>query len=194
MKTLYKIYLYSFPFVNAFALTETVNWSIVLGLLLIAGAFISPYHRIKLCAIDFAVALFFVSIFISNIINIPLLDSKQVNHTMAWMVCFTLFFYVNRLYLRSLPIETVYKILTRIFLILVCFCIAEFVVSTFGGSDLNEIIPRPQGSSYEAGFLGFVKRSRGFFPNLAMLGCTLHLLILLYSIGRSTTEVARSKR
>lgn len=184
MKNLYKLFLFSFPFLQAFALTDAISMPVLIGAILALTIPVLHFNvRFKWTNIDRAIVLFFLSILVSNLYNINHFSSKQLNHSISWIVCFFCFYLVNRIYLKIVPVETVVKLLKLTYILVVAFCICEFSLRTFASIDVNNYIPRPSGQEYSPAFLGLTWfRSRAFFSESAEAGMyiTLTFPFILY--------------
>ncbi len=147
-----------------------------MGIILAFGILVSGDQKIKPHIVDFGIIFFLVSLSLTNIVNVELMDGKQLNHSISWLVCFLLFFYVNRFCLKLLPIEEIYVVIVRCYLLVTVFAIVEFLSRLVLGIDLNGFIPRPGGQQYEATFLGLIlQRSRAFFSESAHAGMYIAL-------------------
>ena len=98
-------------------------------------------------------------------------NARSLNHTVAYIVSFLLFyvaikFTLNNLFDKSKIIRLVLKLLTYTTILNALYACIEFVASNFIGLNLNDYVPRPseEEAFYDASVLELFYRARGFAP------------------------------
>lgn len=184
---LFRIFLCSLPFVHAFAFTQTVNLTIVMGVILLVFLPFSQYRAFRPSLIDAVIPVYVFTIVLSDILNFNILSGRTINHTIAWSVCLLLFFYVPRFYIKSISAQSFFRILTGTYILVTVFSGLEFLSANVYGVDFNEYIPRPSVQDYMAGFMGGLLRSRAFFSESGYAGMYMALMypFALYWLSRN---------
>lgn len=173
---LFRIFLCSLPFVHAFAFTDTVNLTIVVGVVLLILLPFSRNRTFRPSLIDAVIPVYIFTIVLSDVMNISILSIRTINHTLAWNVCLLLFFYIPRLYIKSVSAHTFFKIITGTYILVSAFAVLEFLSANVAGVDFNDYIPRPWAQDYVAGFMGGLLRSRAFFTESGYAGMYMALI------------------
>lgn len=169
------LYIFSMPFVSAFAFTPIISCSLIFAVFLFLMMGIRFLQSLKLpygfMGIDIAiVSLLLFLISFSFVIN-GWGNSKSFNHTIAYLSTFLLFYIAVKFILFNAPdknkiFKRVLKAITYITLISAIYANIEFIVSNVFDINLNDYIPRPTEAEafYNAIVLGEFYRARGFAP------------------------------
>jgi hypothetical protein len=169
------LYIFSMPFISAFAFTLIISWSLIFACFLFFLMVIKVLKGLKAPAgfVGHDVVIVFLLLFLitfSFLIN-GWGNSKSFNHTIAYLSTFLLFYIAVKFVLfnakdSSKLFKKALKALAYITIICAIFGNIEFVLDNFFGININDYIPRPNeiASFYNATVLGVFYRSRGFAP------------------------------
>lgn len=163
-------YIYSLPFVSAFALTGTITISLLLSILMMAAvireilitkpSFTFPYNYIIIIAV-----VFWASAVLSYVFN-SFGFAKSINHLLAYSTVVFLFLLTPLLYLyvfqKHIKQQKILKAIFQITLFCTVFTIIEFVAKNTLDIDINEFLPRPTLTQYDALAISLFQRARGF--------------------------------
>jgi hypothetical protein len=181
------LYIITIPFVSAFAFTPIVSFSLIfatvvfcLMLMKLLATLCFPPGFI---GIDLVIIfLFLVLVIVSFAIN-GLGNSKSLNHTIAYLSSFLLFYVAIKFSFfnaenKQKLFKKVLSLITYITIISAIFGIAEFVSSNLFNINLNDYIPRPTETAtfYNATVLGAFYRARGFAPESGHFAFMLELI------------------
>ena len=167
------LYIFTMPFVSAFAFTGTISLPLIvaLALFILMGIKIIRSGKLPKDFVGFdlvMVMLFLFLVLFSYVIN-GLNNSKSFNHTVAYLTTFLLFYVAIKFTLFDLGDEKrvfirVLQFITFITVTGALFANLEFISSNFFDLNINEYIPRPSEEEgfYEASVLGVFYRARGF--------------------------------
>ena len=183
MRILIALFIFCFPFINAFAFTSTINLDIVLGFSILVIVPFSKYIKYKINNLDLFVFLFYIIITISFFVNSSSINSRYLNHYIAWSTTLLLFYFTIGLVIKCLKIEYVFKILVAIYSITLFFIVLEFVLYNFFLIDIQKFIPRvDRDHIYDATFLFLLRRPRCFFsePGYAAMFIAIIFPIISY--------------
>jgi len=167
------LYIFTMPFVSAFAFTNIISLPLIFAVILFMLMSIRIIRAGKLPGgfIGFDLVIIFLFLFLtifSYAIN-GWGNSKSLNHTIAYLATF-LFFYVSIKYTlfniqdSNLIFKRVLQFITYTTIISAVYANAEFISSNLFSLNLNEYIPRPneEQAYYDAMVLGLFYRARGF--------------------------------
>ncbi|MGN6267677.1 MAG: O-antigen ligase family protein [Ginsengibacter sp.] len=169
------LYILTMPFVSAFAFTGTISWPLILAVFLFlvmlvkiiqAAAFPSDFIGFDLVIIF----LFLLIVAFSFLIN-GWGNSKSLNHTVAYLSTFLLFYVAIKFTLFSAPdkkpvLKRTLQFITYTTIISALYGNTEFISANVFHINLNDYIPRPTEDEawYDATVLGVFFRARGFAP------------------------------
>lgn len=177
---IFYLFIFSFPFTHAFAVTGTINLSVVLGSIL----FLLYLNRqkVNISTPHIILYMFLLNILLSVSVNINTINVKTVNHSIAWFTSILLFFVVPYSLFNESVIKKGYKALYISFYITVLFGFFEFLDVNILHLKIVNLIPRPSGESYDPLFIAGV-RARSFFTESGYFGMftALILPIILYA-------------
>ena len=88
----YVLYIFSFPFVHAFAISGTINFSVLLSLSLLI--YLLYKHYVILNVQVGILCLLLLNIYVSFLLNISDGNLKLISHSAAWTTSILLFFIV----------------------------------------------------------------------------------------------------
>jgi len=163
------------PFVSAFAFTGTISWPLIFAvfLFLIMGAKIIqrgalPPHFL---GFDLVIIFFFLFIVVFSYFINGWGNSKSLNHTVAYLSTFLLFYVAIKFSFFSAPdknllLKRILQFITYTTILSALYGNVEFISSNVFGLNLNDYIPRPSEVEawYDATVLGLFYRARGFAP------------------------------
>jgi hypothetical protein len=167
------LYIFTMPFVSAFAFTNILSLPLIFAVFLFILMGISIIRSGKLpenfLGLDLIIIFFFLFLVIFSFIVNGWGNAKSLNHTIAYLTTFLLFYVAitftlfnikdkNRLFKKVLQFITLTTIISAV------YANAEFISSNFFNLNLNDYIPRPneEQTYYEALVLSFFYRARGF--------------------------------
>lgn len=176
---IFYLFIFSFPFTHAFAISGTINLSIILGSILFL--FFLYRHKINISTPHVILYLFILNILVSIIVNIHVLNSKTLNHSVAWFTSILLFFIVPYSLFNEKVIIKGYRFLYISFYITIIFGIFEYLDVNILHLNIVKLIPRPSGEDYYPFFIAGI-RSRSFFSESGYYGMYVALIlpIILY--------------
>lgn len=170
---LYALYIFSFPFVHAFAISGTINLSVLLSLSLFI--YLLYKHYVILNVQVGILCLLLLNVYISFLLNISAGNLKLISHSAAWTTSILLFFVVPFSLFKRIPINKINHVLYIIYYIAVSFSILEYLDVNVFNIGLTNLIPRPDGSDYDPIFIWGI-RSRSFFAESGYFA----MFVLLY--------------
>ncbi|MFK1800153.1 hypothetical protein ACIXFL_08035 [Bacteroides fragilis] len=156
----YVLYIFSFPFVHAFAISGTINFSVLLSLSLLI--YLLYKHYVILNVQVGILCLLLLNIYVSFLLNISDGNLKLISHSAAWTTSILLFFIVPFSLFKRIPINKINHVLYIIYYITVSFSILEYLDVNIFNIGFTNLIPRPDGSDYDPIFIWGI-RSRSFF-------------------------------
>lgn len=168
-----QLFLLTLAFTHAFAVSPTISLPILFGLAVFFGAFApgaggrKPSIHVGL---QFGLAISFLFLGAVGAIFRSLengFEAQTITHLIAFTAVFVLFLGGPGLAFRlsNIPIDRVLRWITYGVLLVACFVLAEFVAKNFLQIPLDNLLPRPSVTNYEARyFIGPTSffRSRGF--------------------------------
>jgi hypothetical protein len=160
------------PFVSAFAFTGAISLPLIFSVFLFIIMLIRIIQNGRLpegfLGFDLIILLlFFMLVLFSFFVN-GLGDSKSLNHTVAYLSTFLLFYLAVKFSFfdsndKNRLIKNVLKFLTYTTIISAVYGNVEFISSNVFGLNLNDYLPRPPGEAfYNPSVLGLYYRARGF--------------------------------
>lgn len=169
----YVLYIFSFPFVHAFAISGTINFSVLLSLSLLI--YLLYKHYVILNVQVGILCLLLLNIYVSFLLNISDGNLKLISHSAAWTTSILLFFIVPFSLFKRIPINKINHVLYIIYYITVSFSILEYLDVNIFNIGFTNLIPRPDGSDYDPIFIWGI-RSRSFFVESGYFA----MFVLLY--------------
>ncbi len=186
-------YVFTMPFISAFAYSGTISIPLVLAVILfllmgikVMNSARFPHGFIGLDIVIIILILFLVTF--TFIIN-GLGNSKSFNHTVGYLSTFLLFHITIKFTLfaianKKLVFRRVLQWLAYITIFSAFFSIIEFFLSNVLGININNYIPRPSANEafYDATVLGLFYRARGFAPESGHFSFMMELFspLLIY--------------
>lgn len=181
------LYLLTIPFVSAFAFTQIISFPLIFSTILFCLMIISILKTFSLPAGFLGLDIIIVSLFLFLVILSFVLNgwgnSKSLNHTVAYLSSFLLFYVAvkfsffnakdkTKLFIRVLRLVTYITILSALFANL------EFIFANVFNINLNDYIPRPTETEafYNATVLGIFYRARGFAPESGHFAFMMELI------------------
>lgn len=167
------LYIFTMPFVSAFAFSGTISWPLIFAvfLFLIMVMKIIRYKTLPSGFLGFDLLIIFPFLFIvifSFFIN-GWGNSKSLNHTIAYLSTFLLFFVAIKFCFLSAPDKRLVVKQTLLFITYTTIVSAlygnvEFISANAFGVNLNDYIPRPSEVEklYNPTVLALFYRIRGF--------------------------------
>ncbi len=172
-KNLLLLYIFTMPFVSAFAFSGTISLPLIFAVVLfmIMGVEIVLSGKFPRGFIGFDVVILFIFLFfvlLSFGIN-GLGNTLSLNHTIAYISTFSLFYVTIKFTFfcikdKDLLFKRVIQFITYTTIISAIYANAEFISSNFFDVDLNDYVLRPSAAeeSYKPTVLAFFYRARGF--------------------------------
>jgi hypothetical protein len=167
------LYILTMPFVSAFAFTATISLPLIFAvfLFMIMGFSILKSGKLPKGFLGFdilIITLFFFFDIFSFVLN-GWGNSKSLNHTVAYIASFALFYVIIKFTLFNIKdkdqlFKKVLKFITYTTIISALYGNVEFISSNVFGVNLNDYLPRPsEGEEYYSAYvLGLFYRARGF--------------------------------
>lgn len=167
------LYIFTMPFVSAFAFTGTISLPLIFAMFLFMnmGLKIILFGKSPdgFLGIDLVIISFFLFLVLLSFANNGWGNSKSLNHTVAYIATFLLFYVTIKFTLFKLPdknrvFRNVLQFISYATLISAVYANLEFISSNFFDIDLNEYIPRViEGEKlYNPLVIGLYTRARGF--------------------------------
>jgi hypothetical protein len=167
------LYIFSMPLVSAFAFTNIISFSLIFAVLLFLLMLISILKAGKLppgfLGLDLLITILFLFIVIFSYCMNGWGNSKSLNHTVAYLATFLLFYVSIKFTLFNISdsnkiFKNVLILITYSTIISAVYANVEFISSNIFGINLNDYIPRPNEDQtyYGATVLGIFYRARGF--------------------------------
>lgn len=194
MNLLIKLLLITLAFTSAFAISSWLPIPVIINLLILIFSIfrsIDTKEKPNFNQLDIFPIALLLSLYLSLIININNIDTKAINHTLAYTFCITILYLFNALILRGFKFN-ILKYVTIGFIIATVFTIIEFININLLKFNINNIIPRPTVSTYEPTFYGIIIRARSFFEESGYLGAfvaTISPLAFYYSIQKKNRKL-----
>jgi hypothetical protein len=144
-------YIFSIPFVSAFSFTGTISIPLVLGVVLFLQMITKILRSGTLPAdfvgFDIVLLFFFLFVILFSFLVNGWGNSKSMNHTIAYLSTFLLFYIGVKFTLFSIGnknkvFKRVLQFVTYVTCISAIFANVEFISANFLNLDLNEYIPR----------------------------------------------------
>ena len=170
------LYIFFMPFVSAFAFTGTITISLILAVFLFIFMIFSIIRSsLKLpngfMGFDLIIILCFLFVVIFSFIINGFGNSKSLNHSIAYISTFLLFYAAIKFTLFNIKDKTrlfkrVLQFITLATILSAVYANVEFISSNLFGININDYIPRPSEAEafYNATVLGEFYRARGFAP------------------------------
>lgn len=166
-------YIFSMPFVSAFAFTNIISFSLIFAVLLLLLMLISILKAAKLPPGFLGFDLLIILLFLFNVTFSYSMNgwgnAKSFNHTVAYFATFSLFYIPVKFTLFNITdtnkvFKNVLRMITYTITISAVYANVEFISSNLFGINLNDYIPRPNDDQtfYNATVLGVFYRARGF--------------------------------
>jgi hypothetical protein len=181
------LYLFTIPFVSAFAFTQIVSFPLIFSTILFGLMVIKFLKTLRLppgfVGFDIVIIFLFLFLVVLSFLLNGWGNSKSLNHTVAYLSSFLLFYvsikfsFFNAKNKKKLLIK-VLKLTTYVTIISALFANLEFLVSNAFNINLNDYIPRPTEAEafYNATVLGIFYRARGFAPESGHFAFMLELI------------------
>jgi hypothetical protein len=188
------LYILTMPFVSAFAFTGTISWPLIFAVFLFLIMLVKIIQAAALppgfMGFDLVIIfLFLLTVVFSFLIN-GWGNSKSLNHTVAYLSTFLLFYVAIKFTLFSAPdknlvLKRTLQFITYTTIISALYGNIEFISANFFGLNLNDYIPRPTEDEmfYNPSVLGLYFRARGFAPESGVYTQLLELfgpLVIYY--------------
>jgi hypothetical protein len=169
------LYILTMPFVSAFAFTGTISFPLIFAvfLFLIMLLKIIQFETLPRGFLGFDLVIIFLFLFIvvfSYFIN-GWGNSKSLNHTVAYLSTFLLFYVAIKFTFFSAPdkyllLKRTLQFIAYATIISALYSNIEFISANVFRINLNDYIPRPSETEawYDATVLGLFYRARGFAP------------------------------
>jgi len=166
-------FVLTMPFTSGFAITGTISMPLIFAVILFLTMcfhflFIRNISKDFLGFDIFIMAFFLLVVIFSFIIN-GLGSTKSLNHTIAYLSSFLLFYVTIKFHLfemknKEKAVKKILSLLTITTLGTAIFANIEFISDNLFGFNLNDYIPRPTTEEmfYQAGVIDLFHRSRGF--------------------------------
>ena len=167
------LYIFTMPFVSAFAFTNILSLSLIfavfLFILMVLGFLRDGKLPSGFLGFDIVVTFLFLFLVIFSYAVNGLGNSKSLNHTIAYLATFLLFFVSVKYMLfnikdKNLLFKRALQFITYTTIISAVYANVEFISSNLFGINLNNYIPRPneEQAYYDAMVIGLFYRVRGF--------------------------------
>jgi hypothetical protein len=167
------LYILFMPFVSAFAFTGTISMPLIFAVFLFLIMLVKIIEKEKLPAgflgIDLIILLFFFVLVIFSFLVNGLGVSKSLNHTVAYLSTFLLFYLGIKFTLfdttdKNVLLRRILQFITYTTIISAVYGNIEFISSNVFGLNLNDYVPRPtpEEKFYNPSVLGLYYRARGF--------------------------------
>ncbi|MGN6298041.1 MAG: hypothetical protein ACTHM7_14735 [Ginsengibacter sp.] len=167
------LYIFTMPFVSAFAYSGTISLPLVFAVFLFVIMCITTVHSLRwpdgFMGFDLVIIFFFLFIAVFSFIVNGWDSSKSLNHTIAYFATFLLFYITIKFTLfnikdKNRTLKKVLQFITLITIISAIYANVEFISSNLFGVNINDYIPRPseEERNYDATVLGLFYRARGF--------------------------------
>lgn len=181
------LYLLTIPFVSAFAFTQIVSFPLIFSSILFCLMVIKFLKTLRMPAgfmgFDIIIIILLLFLVITSFIINGWGNAKSVNHTIAYLSTFLLFYVSLKFSFfdakdKSKLFKKVLALITYITIISAIFANLEFTLSNLFNINLNDYIPRPTEAEafYNATVLGIFYRARGFAPESGHFAFMLELL------------------
>ncbi len=169
------LYIFTMPFVSAFAFTGTISLPLIFALFLFMLMIIKTLRYLKLpqgfLGFDVLIILSFLFFDVLSFIINGWGNAASFNHTIAYLSTFLLFYVATKFTLfnisdKNLLFKRILQFVTCTTLLSALYSNAEFISANFFNLNLNNYIPRPSEAqeSYDASVLSLFYRARGFAP------------------------------
>lgn len=167
------LYIFTMPFVSAFAFTGTISLPLIFAAVLFMLMIIKVLRTLKLptgfLGFDILIILSFIFFDVLSFIINGRGNVTSFNHTIAYLSTFLLFYVAIKFTLfnisnKNLVFKRVLQFITYTTLLSAVFGNVEFISSNVFGVNLNDYIPRPglDAEYYNATVLSLFYRARGF--------------------------------
>lgn len=167
------LYIFTMPFVSAFAFTGTISLPLIFATFLFMLMIIKALRYLKLpqgfLGFDILIILSFLFFDVLSFIINGWGNATSFNHTVAYLSTFLLFYVAIKFTLfsisdKNLLFKRVLQVITYTTLLSAVYGNIEFVSSNAFGVNLNDYIPRPglDAEYYTPVVLSLFYRSRGF--------------------------------
>lgn len=161
------------PFVSAFAYSGIISLPLIFAVSLFVIMSITTIRCLELprgfMGFDLVIIFFFLFIAVFSFIVNGWDNSKSLNHTIAYIATFLLFYITIKFTLFNIKdknwiLKKVLQFITLITIISAVYANMEFISGNLFGVNINDYIPRPSEEEkyYDATVLGLFYRSRGF--------------------------------
>jgi hypothetical protein len=168
-------YIFTMPFVSAFAFTGTISlpliFAVALFFLMILRLLQIGKLPVGFLGMDIIIICLFLFLVIFSFLINGWGNSKSLNHAVAYVTTLLIFYAGIKFTLFSISdkkfvVKKVLQFITYTTLISAAFAAFEFASSNFFGLNINNYIPRPSESEawYDATVLALYYRARGFAP------------------------------
>jgi hypothetical protein len=168
-------YIFTMPFVSAFAFTDIISFPLIFGVFLFIIMIVTIIRSGKLpkgfLGLDLIILFFFLFFVVFSYLINGLGNSKSLNHTVAYLSTFLVFYVAIKFTLfnaqdKNLLLKQILKVITYTTVLSALYSNVEFISSNVFRVNLNDYIPRPTEIEawYDATVLGFFYRARGFAP------------------------------
>jgi len=166
-------YIFTMPFVSAFAYTDIISLPLIFALFLFILMFAKIIQSGKLpegfLGFDLAIIFLFSFLVLFSFIINGWGNAKSLNHTVAYLSTFMLFYVGIKFTLfniqdKNLILKRILQFITYATIISALYGNVEFISSNFFGLNINDYIPRPNEAEafYNPTVLALFYRARGF--------------------------------
>ena len=172
-RVIFLLYIFTMPFVSAFAYSGTISLPLIFAVFLFVIMSIITVRSLRLpygfMGFDLVIIFFFLFVAVFSFIVNGWNNSKSLNHTIAYLATFLLFYVTIKYTLFNIKdknwgFKKVLQFITLITIISAVYSNVEFISSNIFGININDYIPRPseEEAYYDATVLGLFYRARGF--------------------------------
>ncbi len=175
------LYLLSLPFVSAFNVSQIFVIPLIVCLLAMFwyGATGRITH-IFLIQADKIILLFLGSILLSIVVNIDTISGTGINHSIAMLGGFIIFYYGAECIIRAIDLTRILRLLYISYMICIFFGAIEFILTNFTSIEIGNYVFRPAITDYTPGFLSIVFiRARSTFEESGYFAAYLGVLFPL---------------
>lgn len=167
------LYIFTMPFISAFAYSGTISLPLVFAVFLFVIMSIVTMRSLRLpygfIGFDLVIIFFFLLLVLFSFVVNGWGNSKSLNHTIAYLATFLLFYVTIKFTFLNIKdknwvFKKVLQFITLITIISAVYANVEFISSNIFSININDYIPRPSEEEryYDATVLGLFYRARGF--------------------------------
>ena len=169
------LYIFTMPFVSAFAFTGTISLPLIFAAVLFMLMIIKVLRTLKspkgFLGFDILIILSFLFFDVLSFVINGWGNATSFNHTVAYLSTFLLFYVAIKFTLfsisdKNLLFKRILQFITYTTLLSAFYSNVEFISANFFDLNLNNYIPRPSEAQefYDALAVSLFYRARGFAP------------------------------